>query len=685
MSGILSCKIEHVQSFWKHISCMLLFTALMFNSEAQTQKQFLDAGNQSFENGDYFEAIHHFEQALKFKANEQAQYLIAMSYYELKEYEKASTHFAKAPYGEQYPFTKFYLAYCEKLLGNYLTSIKHFQDFTANYREDDFYRKKATQEIASCYWAIDQKEDTKAAINHFDKPVNTPFSDFGAQYLYDTILMLSALVPKDPKDLKSEFISNIYFFEESEKGWKKSTLIAPVVEGYTHTANGFFLQEKEQLFFTACNNYLNEVRCDIFVAFRANQQWNKIQKLNINDSIATNTQPTAYVNESGKTILYFVSNKDSEIGKNNLYTAEEIEYGNFSTPTLLPSIINTIDNESTPFFDKENNTLYFSSEWHYGFGGYDIFASEWKNNQWQKPVNLGMPVNSSAHDQYFYKTEENKALFSSNRDGALQLRGAACCYDIFEYILPKEEDDETELITLLTDDDLENDDATNNLTSKTSDKPNKNTGTDNGKTTSEKLFPGIDEDDILSGKLTPIQLLEKMLPAIVYFHNDEPEPRTTKTVTQLSYDVSYQSYVNVRDDFYVFYPDKNALDDFFKNKVDQGYKDLQKFAQQLEVALKTYRIELTIEGYCSPLALNDYNVNLAKRRIVNLQNFLLNWNDGALRNYFNQGYLTFKDAPFGEEKSPDGISDRLDELEKSVYSPKASLERRVAIIAVAAK
>jgi tetratricopeptide (TPR) repeat protein len=97
MSGILSYKIENIQSFWKHISCMLMFTILVFNSEAQTQKQFLDAGNEAFENGDYFEAIHHFEQALKFKANEQAQYLIAMSYYELKEYEKAATHFAKAP------------------------------------------------------------------------------------------------------------------------------------------------------------------------------------------------------------------------------------------------------------------------------------------------------------------------------------------------------------------------------------------------------------------------------------------------------------------------------------------------------------------------------------------------------------------------------------------------------------
>jgi tetratricopeptide (TPR) repeat protein len=683
MHGIL------VLNFKLHIYRKVLVSAVVLLlpliSLAQTQKQFLNAGKESFENGDYFEAIHHFEQALKFSKNDFAQFHIAMSYYELKEYEKAARHFEKSPSNATYPLTTFYLAYCEKLLGNYLKAIRHFESFSADYREDDFYRKKAIQEIASCYWALDQKEDKNVKINHFPKPLNTPFSDFGANWFQDTILYVSALVPSDPKNLKSPFISDIYFFENTEKGWKKASVPPIRVDGYAHIANGFYLPEKEQMFFTACNSLSGETRCDLFVTFWGNNQWNSIRKLNINDSTATNTQPAAYTDDDGKTIIYFVSDRADGIGKTDIYRAKEIEYGVFSTPTLLPSPINTIDNESTPFFAKSENKLYFSSEWHYGFGGHDIFYSEWKNNQWQKPINMGMPLNSSAHDQYFYPGDENKSLFSSNRDGALQLRGAACCYDIFEYELPSETDEDDDETQLLTQTDLneeyfnENGNQTTTNKNKKKDKPGERVD-DGG-----RLFPGYNEDDVLQGKLTPVEVLKSMLPAVVYFHNDEPEPRTTKTVTRLSYEDSYISYLSVRDEFYAMYPDREALDYFFEEKVDRGYRELQKFAQQLEVALQSYRIELTIEGYCSPLALNEYNINLAKRRIVNLQNFLLNWNNGALRQYFNQGYLTFVDAPFGEEKAPEGISDRLDELEKSVYSPKASLERRVAIIAVAAR
>lgn len=634
-----------------YLTLCFVLTSILVN--AQTQKQFLTAGNESFESGNYYEAIYYFKEALKFKANEEAQYLIAFSFYELKEYDKAVNEFEKIKNENSYPLTNYYLANSLKIQGNYLKAIEKFESFKNNYRTDDFFLKKATQEIQSCYWALEQKENNNIKINHFPKPINTPYSDFSANYFIDSSsFILSSLIPKEPKNLQSEFISKLYIYEETDKGWKKSTLPIPIIEDSEHIANSYFLNEKNELYFSACNTIEGKIKCNIFVAKWKNNNWSEIVELNINDSIYTTTQPMVYVDFDGKKNLYFASNRNNAYNHTDLYFATETSYGQFSDPEKISNNINTIDNESSPYFDKENNVLYFSSEWHYGFGGFDIFSSELINNQWLKPKNFGLPINSSAHDQYYYPQNTDKAFFSSNRSGSMQLKGAACCFDIFETEYISDEIDSSYLA-------FKKDEILDEKNS------------------------GFTSDLSLENKATSsdINRLQSMLPAVVYFHNDEPEPKTTLIKTKLNYEESYNSYLSVRYDYYKNFNDKKALDNFFKEKVDKGFENLQKFSSQLLNELKQgKKIQLTLEGYCSPLALNDYNINLAKRRIVNLQNYLLSWNSGALRPYFNQGYLLFIDAPFGEEKAPEGISDSLLELDKSVYSPKASAERKVAII-----
>lgn len=639
-------------TFSLKISLLFCFLYLIVTSQAQTQKQFIKQAESATEEGNYYEAIYFYEQALKFSSNKEATYQIALSYYELKEFEKSVPYFEQLLKDfDSYPMASFFLANTQKMLGNYDKAIRYFDTFIANYRAKDFYAQKAIQEKASCFWAKNQTVDKNIAILHFPKPLNTGYSDFSATFIDDKTLQVSALLPKNKEDKKSDFVSQIHFFEKNKK-WEKSYLLkSPEVENYTHISNGFFLKEKNRLYFTACENKTNEVRCDIFVAELSSNNWSNIKKLNINDSLFTNSQASAYVNENGQDVLFWVSNKDNDYKYTDIFTATETSYGIFENEAKLPNVINTIDNESTPFFDAATQTLYFSSEWHYGFGGFDIFKSKWENNQWQKPENLGTPLNSSSHDQYFYIQTDSSALFASNRDGALQLRGSACCFDIFEYVLPQETENDS-LSPILAENLVKNNQE-------------KNTPSTNPYATD-----------------TEIALNEK-LPVTIYFHNDEPNPKTTATKTKLSYDDSYKSYSNVRNEYYNFFPDEKALDQFFRNKVDAGYKNLEKFTAELYKALENgKKINLLLEGYCSPLALNDYNINLAKRRIVNVQNFLLRWNDNALQHYFNQGNLIFSIVPFGEERAPKGISDSTEDVQESIYNPKAALERRVAIIEV---
>ena len=51
--------------------------------------------------------------------------------------------------------------------------------------------------------------------------------------------------------------------------------------------------------------------------------------------------------------------------------------------------INTLGNEISPFYDEIEDNFYFSSDWHMGFGGFDVFSVKWEDNHWSKINNMG--------------------------------------------------------------------------------------------------------------------------------------------------------------------------------------------------------------------------------------------------------------------------------------------------------
>jgi hypothetical protein len=46
-------------------------------------------------------------------------------------------------------------------------------------------------------------------------------------------------------------------------------------------------------------------------------------------------------------------------------------------------------------------------------GGYDVFYAEKKNNTWQKPVNMGFPINTTDDDLFFYPLKNGKVAYFS--------------------------------------------------------------------------------------------------------------------------------------------------------------------------------------------------------------------------------------------------------------------------------
>jgi hypothetical protein len=113
-----------------------------------------------------------------------------------------------------------------------------------------------------------------------------------------------------------------------------------------------------------------------------------------------------------ETMMVFASDRAGSFGGMDLYIARKTG-DKWSTPENLGSLINTPGNEFYPFLDLENN-LYFSSDKLPGYGGYDIFTSNFNGKGWDKPMNLSDHINSNKDDIAFTinKTDGKTAFFT---------------------------------------------------------------------------------------------------------------------------------------------------------------------------------------------------------------------------------------------------------------------------------
>ena len=204
--------------------------------------------------------------------------------------------------------------------------------------------------------------------------------------------------------------------------------------------------------------------------------------------------------------------------------------------------------------------------------------------------------------------------------------------------------------------------------------------------------------EIKSDASKEIQLL---VPLTLYFHNDEPDPRTRNNTTRLNYLKTVQDYLALKTLYRKEYAKglkdekikeaEEDIEDFFTENVQKGQEDLDKFSELLLKILKEGRdVNITLKGYCSPLASTEYNVNLARRRLSSLRNYFDEYKDGVFKPYIlhvdsKLPQIDFTDEDIGELEASPFVSDNPNDKRNSIYSRSAAFERKIQIIAVSPK
>ncbi|MEZ4798332.1 MAG: hypothetical protein R2809_00860 [Flavobacteriales bacterium] len=122
------------------------------------------------------------------------------------------------------------------------------------------------------------------------------------------------------------------------------------------------------------------------------------------------------------TTIYFSSyGNDGATGK-DIYKAQVLPDGKFSTPEKVRGGVNTKYDEDYCFMHSNGHTLYFASKGHNTMGGYDIFKCELdpKTGSFGPAINLDFAINTPDDDIFYIADSLNqKAYFASGRTSDL--------------------------------------------------------------------------------------------------------------------------------------------------------------------------------------------------------------------------------------------------------------------------
>lgn len=256
--------------------------------------------------------------------------------------------------------------------------------------------------------------------------INSEFSDYGPSYLGNQLVFASArkegaLFNKIHDWTKQNFTDLYSVTINSDKSLSKPQNFSKSINSKFNESSPVFTKDGKTMYFTR-NNYLDGKKgkddnkstlVKIYKASFIDNEWKNITELPFNNDNYSTAHPT--LSADNKT-MYFASDIPGGFGNSDIYKVKINDDGTFGTPENLGNTINTEGRETFPNIAFDN-TLYFASDGHLGLGGLDVFESKFSNNQFQKPENVGKPINSSMDDFGFIVNKDKSGFFTSNRDG----------------------------------------------------------------------------------------------------------------------------------------------------------------------------------------------------------------------------------------------------------------------------
>lgn len=397
----------------KNIALFLLLMTPLF---AFSQSKKMRKAQQYMEVLNYDKAIETYHRIIQKTENPRAKIGLAEAYLKKKDYGNARIWYdiiTQLPEARAVDFLNSGLLYlrageCDKAQVNFDLFLK-LKPYDS--------RKEQLSSACQYYESLLTKNTNRLTIDSL--PINTSLPELGATF-YQNGIVYAAVRPDKNHGQRSFdlYYAPFYFSDTSGLRLGKEEEFAPSLNTLlSNEAVASFDRKGATIFFTR-NQKSAEVKniykLEILTARHLKSGvWSKPKKLSFVQKEYSYAHPA--LSPSG-TQLFFASNMPGGFGGVDIYVSN-YENNEWSKPINLGPEINTEGDELYPYFRKDGY-LFFASDGHVGLGGQDIFKSKQNSNgEWEKVENCGAIINS-AFDDFAISFSENfdYGFFSSNRD-----------------------------------------------------------------------------------------------------------------------------------------------------------------------------------------------------------------------------------------------------------------------------
>lgn len=269
-------------------------------------------------------------------------------------------------------------------------------------------------------------------------PINTARSEIGPMFLGENQLLFaserdSILGVQRVADWYQAPYLNLYTVERGEDGMPGESKIRSLkggVNGPYHEGPAVVLDDRI-LYYTQSNTRTAQTPDSILADKRgiwklsirkairssASDRWEPTQETAIPFNAPDYSTAHPALSADGK-FMIFCSDMPKGYGGTDLYLVElKADGSSWGDPVNLGAEINTPGNEMFPFWHADG-MLYFASDGLPGLGGLDVFETRQDGSKWQRPRNLGKPVNSSRDDfGLIFDSKLSTGFLVSNRFG----------------------------------------------------------------------------------------------------------------------------------------------------------------------------------------------------------------------------------------------------------------------------
>ncbi len=346
------------------------------------------------QNQDFEAAIKKLNEAIALDKKFLDAYLsIGGLYGQSKKYAEAVDYYQQAFALDSVYAKPFLLPYSINLagLGKFSQAMQAVDNFKTTPKLGETSLKSAAFRSKCYQFALDFEKQYGNTFSFQPKnlgdSINTKFLEYFPSITIDgKQLVFTRRVNNNNEDF---FVSNI----KSNKEWGAAISLPGDVNTAQNEGAQNISQDGSILFFTGCHLPNGSGSCDLYYSLWINGGWSTPVSAgrNINTEF-WESQPSL---SSDKRTLYFAARDPIGYGGSDVYYSQLDDKGKWGIPLNLGKNINTSGDESCPFIHADNQTLYFTSTGHQGYGGEDLFMTRRDTaNKWGKPINLGYPINT---------------------------------------------------------------------------------------------------------------------------------------------------------------------------------------------------------------------------------------------------------------------------------------------------